>query len=44
LVGDIVVWVGLNLWWDKRKREKWVGRVREWKVLKGWEIKFGIAN
>jgi hypothetical protein len=22
LIGDIAVWVGLNLWWDKRKREK----------------------
>ncbi|KAA6341563.1 putative undecaprenyl-phosphate N-acetylglucosaminyl 1-phosphate transferase [termite gut metagenome] len=22
LIGDVVVWVGLNLWWDKRKRGK----------------------
>ncbi|KAA6313127.1 putative undecaprenyl-phosphate N-acetylglucosaminyl 1-phosphate transferase, partial [termite gut metagenome] len=22
LIGDVVVWVGLNLWWDKRRRGK----------------------
>jgi hypothetical protein len=26
LVGDVTVWIGLNLWWDRRKRGKQVER------------------
>jgi UDP-N-acetylmuramyl pentapeptide phosphotransferase/UDP-N-acetylglucosamine-1-phosphate transferase len=28
LVGDVAVWVGLNLWWDKRRRVRQVERER----------------